>query len=157
MANRVAAIDITKKAPDRKPQGVNTCRGQQNSYKSPHLLWDAPGITCEAIPDEMPLYTGESTETACMANGQQHAEPTATHLASGQGWCRGNQDSYAHPKVENWRRRLRRYTELRQSYNIRDHALGLVNAYMQGQHEQNSEVPRLACHDIYQDALATPF
>ena len=27
MANKVHAIDTTKKAPERKPQGVKTCRG----------------------------------------------------------------------------------------------------------------------------------
>ena len=70
MANRVDTIDITKKAPDRKPQGVNTCRGQQNSCNSPHLHWDALAIICEAITDEMPQYAGESIEAARMAYRQ---------------------------------------------------------------------------------------
>ena len=34
MANRVDAMEITKKAPARKPQGVNTCRGHAMKHQS---------------------------------------------------------------------------------------------------------------------------
>ena len=95
MANRVHAMDATKKAPARMPQGVKTCSGHDAEYPSVcHRVTHMANEAANGQRDEQILWLVSVTRR--------------THLSSGQRWKRGDNQPDTHPHIKDWRRSLRR-------------------------------------------------